>query len=64
LFANRGEFVDILNNKWLPVLTKSIEAPDTLTDAEQETLKVLTSFGIYDEETLNFFGTVQSDFLN
>jgi hypothetical protein len=52
-----------MNNQWLPVLTKSIEAPDTLTDADQETLKVLTSFGIFDTATLDYFGEVQSQFI-
>ena len=63
LFANRDEFVDIMNNQWLPVLEKSIEAPDTLTDTDRETLKVLTSFGIFDTATWEYFGEVQSQFL-
>ena len=52
-----------MNNQWLHVLTKSLEEPDTLTDADQETLKVLTSFGIFDTATFEYFGEVQSQFL-
>ena len=63
LFANKDEFIDVMNNQWLPVLTKSTEDPSSLTDAEQETLKVLTSFGIFDAATFEYFGEVQSQFL-
>ena len=64
LFANKAEFIDVMNNQWFPVLTKSLEEPDTLTEADQETLKVLTSFGIFDTATFEYFGEVQSQFLN
>ena len=63
LFKNREEFVDILNKQWSPILTKVSNDPDSLTEQEKETLKVLTSFGIVDEQTLRYFGEVQSAFL-
>ena len=63
LFRDREEFVNIINNQWSPVLSKVSNDPDSLTDEEKETLKVLTSFGIFNDETLEYFATVQAGFL-
>jgi hypothetical protein len=63
LFRDRDEFVNIINNQWSPVLSKASNDPDSLTDEEKETLKVLTSFGISNDTTLQYFATVQADFL-
>jgi hypothetical protein len=63
LFRDRDEFVNTINTQWSPVLSKATNDPDSLTDEEKETLKVLTSFGISNESTLQYFATVQADFL-
>ncbi len=63
LFRDREEFVNIINNQWSPVLSKASNDPDSLTDEEKETLKILTSFGISNDATLQYFATVQADFL-
>ncbi len=63
LFRDRDEFVNTINTQWSPVLSKATNDPDSLTDEEKETLKVITSFGISNDETLQYFATVQADFL-
>ena len=61
LFGTPEEFVSVTDN-FADVLTKVINDED-LNDEELETFETMVSFGITDQDSFNYFRTVQTDIL-